>query len=66
MAERIIYESSKEELENLLFQVQQLEDEGINMSSLPDEIFEHIKEIIEEEDQDKLSDLRDELKDITR
>lgn len=47
---------------NNLLQLQMLQDEGIRIGKLPDEVWDQIVDLIEREDEQKLAELRKELR----
>lgn len=62
----ILYESGKEELRNFLFQLQQLEREGISLGDLPNEVWEKYTESVEANDKEKLTNVRKQLSDLIK
>ena len=65
--EKEIYESSPLEiLTNEFWKLQRLQDEGQNVSSLLEETWDKITEIIHQEDKERLKSLRERIKDIIK
>lgn len=60
-----IYSAARNELEAFLFQMERLKEQGFDMGDLPDEAFERLKELVEEEDARKLETVRKELSKLT-
>jgi hypothetical protein len=58
----IIYDSTRSELENFLFKLERLEEQGISVGQMPDAVFKRLIEIIDRDDERKLGKLREELK----
>ena len=58
-----IYDSSRNELESLLFQMERLQEQGFNLGKLPDQTFRRLIELIDNQDQRRLAELRLELLD---
>ena len=52
---------TKSELENHWFRIQRLKEQGFNMAHLPDEVFQRLVELVDEEDEKRLEKLREEL-----
>ena len=57
----ITYQSTKEGLINQLFQLQQLQEEGVSTGALAEETEQRLFDLIETSDKEKLLELRDEL-----
>ena len=55
---------TRSELENYLFRLQRMQENGFDMANLPDEAFERLKELVEQEDAEKLSKLRLDLQEL--
>ena len=62
MTETLIYESSREHLMKNIAELQKLQEDGINVGALEEEIWENMVELIRMEDSEKLGKLREELK----
>jgi len=52
---------TRSELENFLFQLERMKEQGFDLGQLPDEAFEKLIELIDREDERKLNRLRQEL-----
>ena len=50
----IIYDSRRSELENFLFKLTILEEQGVSVGQMPDAVFDRLKEVIENDDRRKL------------
>ena len=50
----IIYDSRRSELENFLFKLTILEEQGVSVGQMPDAVFNRLKEVIENDDRRKL------------
>lgn len=59
-----IYNATREHLCNSLSQLQRLQEEGVSVGSLPEEMWQRIVDLIELEDNEKLAEVREELKNI--
>lgn len=62
----IIYDSTRESLFNSLFRLQRLQEEGVNVGNLADQTWEQVLDLVERSDEQKLTELRKELKDVRR
>ena len=52
---------TRSELENFLFQLERMREQGFDLGQLPNEAFEKLIELIDREDERKLNRLRQEL-----
>ncbi len=55
---------TRSELENFWFKLQRLEEQGFNMANLPNEVFERLIELVDEEDAKKLAKVRQDLQEL--
>jgi len=53
---------TRSELENFLFQLERMKEQGFNLGQLPDEAFEKLIELIDREDERKLNKVREDLR----
>ena len=57
----IYHDQTREQLMQSLENLQRLQQEGVNVGSLPEEMWNRIVEFIEEDDKEELENLRNEL-----
>ena len=57
----MIEHETRSELENFLFQLERMMEQGFNLGQLPDEAFKKLIELIDEEDARRLAEAREEL-----
>jgi len=59
-----IFDSTRESLMNQLSRCQRLQEEGISTGSLQEETWENLQKLIEQKDEHRLGQLRQELKEL--
>ena len=60
----LIYDSTRNGLEDFLFKLQMLQDQGVSVCQMPDVVFERLQDLIDEETSKKLEIARQQLKEI--
>ena len=60
----IIYDNTRSELENFLFQLGRLEEQGYNLGQMPDVVFQRLIDLIDAEKEIQLQEVRGEIKEL--